>query len=103
MQGSIVMDVRCKGQLLWRLVYPVSGGVWGYRAQGWCGGGDKIQKKPRVCRSPGISGDLEPEIEHIALPLLREFRDNPGADREFLRRLPRVGQIDTLEIPAKRG
>jgi hypothetical protein len=36
------------------LVYPVSAGVWVYRAQGWCGGGREIKTIPRFRKSLGI-------------------------------------------------
>src|ERR1700681_295312 len=36
------------------LVYPDSEGFWGYRAQGWCGGGREIKTIPRFQRNMGI-------------------------------------------------
>ena len=38
-----------------RLVYPASGGVWVYRAQGWCGGGRETKTIPRFRRGLGIA------------------------------------------------
>jgi len=38
-----------------RLVYPDSGGIWVYRAQGWCGGGREIKTIPRFRRSLSIT------------------------------------------------